>query len=68
MHQLDAPRRKPLNQQQWLNPSCSNNPLRSQPNGHSDPNLQLPVSTNKPDNISELLEGTKNDEVPQKII
>ena len=48
-----CPRRKSPTKQQWLNP-LYNSPLRNQPYGYSDPNLQLSIYTSKPDHISEL--------------
>ena len=47
------------NRQHWLNHSFNNYPTRNQSNSHSDPNLQLYISTSKPDHISELLEAIK---------
>ena len=54
-----CPKRKPPTKQQWLNPSYNSIPSRNQLNDHDDPNVQLSVSTSKPDYISELLEATK---------
>ena len=34
-------------------------PPWNQPNGHNDPNLQLSISTSKPDHIAELLEAKR---------
>ena len=52
--------RKPPNRQQHTAPSWNHsNNIRSQSNSHYDPNLQLSVTTSKPDHITELLEATK---------
>ena len=53
------PRKRPPDRQQNSNPSYPNNSDRIQSNGHIHPNVQLPISTSKPDNIVELLEATK---------
>ena len=58
MHQLDVLEKGPPNRKQWLKPSY-NNPTRNQPNTHNDPNLQLSISTSKPDHIAELLEAMR---------
>ena len=52
-------RKRPLDRQQKPVPSYNNNSTRSQSNGHYDPNVQLSVSTSKPDHITKLLEATK---------
>ena len=52
-------RKRPPNRQQKSNPPYDNNSIRSQPNGHNHPNVQLSVSTSKPDHIAELPEATK---------
>ena len=46
-------RKRPPNRQQWFNPYYNNNPTRNNPNSHNDPNLQLSISTSKPDHIAE---------------
>ena len=52
-------RKRPPSRQQKLNPLYNKNNIRSQPNDHNDPNVQLLVSSNKLDHIAELLEATK---------
>ena len=52
-------RKRPPNRQQNSKPSYNNNSIRSQFNGHNDPNVQLSDSTCKLDHITELLEATK---------
>ena len=52
-------RRRPPNRQQQTAPLHNNNKIRSQSNGHHNPNVQLSVTTSKPDHIAELLEATK---------
>ena len=54
-----CPRKRPPNKEQKSNPSYTNNNIRSQSNGHSDPNVQLSIFTSKPDHIAELLEATR---------
>ena len=55
MHQLE----KNPTKQRCQNPSYSNSPLRNQPNSHNDPNLQLSISTGKPDHMSKPLGAIK---------
>ena len=52
-------RKRAPNRQQHSNPSYNNNSIWSQSNGHNDPNVQLSVSTSKPDHIAELQGGIK---------
>ena len=52
-------RKIPPSRYQKSNPVYNSNSIRSQYNGHNDPNIQLSVSTSKSDHITKLLEATK---------
>ena len=49
----------PLTGNKNQTPHDNNNSIRSQSNGHNDPNIQLSVFTSKLDQIAKLLEATK---------
>ena len=60
LNAITCPRKWLFNRQQRSNPLYNtNNNARNQPNGHNDPNLQLAISTSKPDYMVELLEATR---------
>ena len=55
-----CPRKCPFNKQ--LNPNPfhnTNNSNRNKISNHNKPNLQISISTNKPDHMAELLEATR---------
>ena len=53
-------RKFPFNRQQSSNPSHNtSNSNRNQINNHTEPNLQLSISTKKPNHMVELLEATR---------
>ena len=54
MYHLDVLGEDPLPNINGQTPYIARAPLRNQPNGHNDPNLQLSVSTNNLDYFSEL--------------
>ena len=49
-----CPRKRPPSRLQKSNPPYTKNNTRNQYNGHNDPNLQLSISTSRPDHIAEL--------------
>ena len=58
--QSDYPRRFSVNKQQNINPFYNtDNSTRNRINVHIKPNLQLSISTNKPDHMDELLKATR---------
>ena len=55
-----CPRKCPFNKQQSSKPFHNNyNSNRNKVTNHTKPNLQLSISTNKPDYMAELLEATR---------